>query len=327
VEAAAQLSSAYWLVSIAVVATGALVALLYSPVEKLCGQRQPLAAHGGFRFGRPGIFLLLSCLCLWFGFSLCLSAPLLPWLNTAPTDNPYTFYAATAFDFYLCESRDGTAASKFCSSFRTLAYMDANQFSSAVLQYGERALTLGAVTYIAGIGLLLPCVLMASLAAYRLRRFEKTGAAPYTSGCSPTSLPVAQALGWSAFIIFSVVVFVGTSLSSEAAGLLNNAQFFSGTVEYSPMPGQISAGLSMTFQLVGLILLAVVSRSLSSVHGVGCNGGGCCRLAFDDGGLDPAAPTYVPPQDGAPLLAARAPAVPAYTQPSDGGSQLSVGSA
>jgi hypothetical protein len=324
--AAAPISSAYWTLSIAFVAAGVLVALLYSPLETLCGQRQSLpAAHGGSRFGSSGVLLLLSCWCLWFGFSLSLAAPALPWLVavTSPTD----LYALTAFNYYECFTFGGNAAAKVCTFYRTLDYIDARNADTASLQYAERGLALGAVGYTVALGLLFPCVLMASLAAYRLRRFEKTGAAPYTSGCSPTSLAVAQSLGWPAFAIISILVFIATSLCSEAAGQLNKYRFSANIVEYAMLPGPVAAGVSMTFQLFGLVLLAVVSRSLSSVQGVGCNGGGCCRLAFDNGGLDPAAPAYVPPQDGAPLLAARAPTVPAYTQPSDGGSQLSVGSA
>ena len=171
---------------------------------------------------------------------------------------------------------------------------------------------------------------MASVAVYRLRRFELTGIPPYTAGCSPTSLLVAQMLGWPAFAIFSIVVFVASSLCSTVTTQLNNYKsnpFNDGTAEYLFMPGPVAAGVSMTFQLLGLILLAVVSRALSSVHGVGCNGGGCCRLALDDG-LDPAA-AYAPPQDGVPLLTAgRRPAAAAFSQPPHASDPvLSVGSA
>ena len=198
------------------------------------------------------------------------------------------------------------------------------------IQYIEQARALGAVGFIAGIGLLLPCALMASVAAYRLRRFEKTGIPPYTSGCSPASLAVAQMLGWPALFIFSIIAISATSLCSTVKNLLNTyaGNFLSGgTAEFILMPGPVAAGVSLMFQLLGLILLAVVSRALSSVHGVGCNGGGCCRLAVDDG-LDPAA-AYAPAQDGASLLTAgRRPAAAAYSQPSNASDPvLSVGSA
>ena len=35
-------------------------------------------------------------------------------------------------------------------------------------------------------------------------------------------------------------------------------------------------------QLIGLILVSVLARSLRKVQGIGCNSGGCCRLALDD---------------------------------------------
>jgi hypothetical protein len=213
-----------------------------------------------------------------------------------------------------------------------------NGSSSPDAQWADQGYALGIVGYIAGLGLLFPCAVMASFAVYRLRRFEKTGIPPYTSGCSPSSLAVAQMLGWPAFIIFSIVVFIATSLCSTITTKLNNFNsnpFNNGKVEYLLMPGPVSAGVSIAFQFLGLTLLAVVSRSLSSVHGVGCNGGGCCRLAMDDSGLDPAAPAYAPPQDGNPLIyAERAPAASSYnnktynSQPPNATSpMLSVGSA
>jgi hypothetical protein len=144
-------------------------------------------------------------------------------------------------------------------------------------------------------------------------------------------------LGWPAFIIFSIVVFLATSLCSTITTKLNNFNsnpFNNGKVEYLLMPGPVSAGVSIAFQFLGLTLLAVVSRSLSSVHGVGCNGGGCCRLAMDDSGLDSAAPAYAPPQDGNPLIyAERAPAAASYNKTYNGqppnatSPMLSVGSA
>jgi hypothetical protein len=196
--------------------------------------------------------------------------------------------------------------------------------SDADIQYAEQGFALGAVGYIAGIGLLLPCVLMASFAAYRLRRFEATGIAPYTSGCSPVSLAVAQMLGWPALAVITILAAFATGLCSDVAAQLNkyNSNNF---VEYLFLPGPLAAGASITLQLLGLILLAVISRSLSSVHGVGCNRGGCCfKPASDD---DPAAPS----QDGAPLIyTGRAPAAPSSynKQPMNAAvPMLSVGSA
>jgi hypothetical protein len=327
VEAARPLSSAYWTLSIAFVAAGGMVALMFSPLERLCGQKQSsLPAHRGFRFGCSIYLLLLACWCLWFGFSLALSAPALPWLVAASAQQTT---AATAFSFTGCfYSSDGT---ELCQSFRTLEYMSASSnsaggsgLSDADFQYAEQGFALGVVGYIAGIGLLLPCVLMASLAAYRLRRFEVTGIAPYTSGCSPVSLAVAQMLGWPAFVIITIVTAFATGLCSDVAAQLNKYSGLGAKAEYLFMPGPLAAGLGITLQLFGLILLAVVSRSLSSVHGVGCNRGGCCfKPASDD---DPAAPS----QDVAPLIYTRPPAAPSSynKQPMNAAvPMLSVGSA
>ena len=326
-EAARPLSTAYWTLSIAFVASGFLVALLYSPLEQLCGQRQSSgSAHRGF--GCNSYLLLISCWCLWLGVSLILSAPLLPWLVNATTS--FTI-AVTAFNVYQCQY--STTKSSLCTVMTTFEFVDdfsRGRDTIADIQYIDQAFSLGVVGYIACIGLLLPCALMASMAAYRLRRFEKTGIPPYTSGCSPASLAVAQMLGWPALFVLSILAFTATSLCLTVKNLLNTYVgdlLSGGTAEFTLMPGPVAAGVGMMFQFLGLILLAVVSRALSSVHGVGCNGGGCCRLAVDDG-LDPAA-AHAPPQDGTSLLSAgRRPAAAAYTQPSHASDPvLSVGSA
>ena len=326
VEAARPLSSAYWTLSIAFVASSGLVVLLYSPLERFCGQRQVAgSAHRGF--GCYSYLLLFASWCLWFGFSLSLASPTLPWLIQASN---YGTAAATAFNLINCQLySDG---SERCFIFRTLEFLGSNtDLSASDIQYGEEAFALGILGYIVGIGLLFPCVLIASMATYRLRRFEMTGIPPYTSGCSPASLAVAQMLGWPAFLIISIVVFVATGLVSDVANQLNKYRSAgNATVEYLFLPGPVAAGISMTFQFIGLTLVAVVSRALSSVHGVGCNSGGCCRLAVDDG-LDPAATEHAAPQDGAPLLipGQLRPAPSLYKQPPNGAvvPMLAVGSA
>ena len=114
VDAARPLSTPYWTLSIAFVAAGALVALSYSPLERFCGQRLVAgSAHRGF--GCNSYLLLFACWCLWFGFSLSLSAPALPWLVSATFSSTV---AATAFNIYQCfKSRNGE--SSYCYIFRT----------------------------------------------------------------------------------------------------------------------------------------------------------------------------------------------------------------
>ena len=158
--------------------------------------------------------------------------------------------------------------------------------SAADVAYIRNALALGSIAYVVSIGLLFPCALMTSVAVYRLNKLARYGTPPYTSGCSPASLFVAQMLGWPSFAIFAIAFFCALALSSSAADKLNSQGTSgpgNGRVEHNLMPGSVAAGVSVALQLLGLALQAVVARALSAVKGVGCNSGGCCRLALDDG--------------------------------------------
>ena len=124
---------------------------------------------------------------------------------------------------------------------------------------------------------------MASVAVYRLNKFAKYGIPPYTSGCSPASLSVAQMLGWPSFAIFSIVFFCAISICSSAASKASSFSF--GNVQYNLMPGSVAAGVSVAFQLIGCVLMSVVAYALKSMHGIGCNSGGCCKLTLNNGRL------------------------------------------
>ncbi len=156
--------------------------------------------------------------------------------------------------------------------------------SASDLAYAQNGLALGAIAYVFTIGLLFPCALMTSIAVYRVNKLIKNGISPYSSGCSPASLSVAQMLGWPSFAVFAISFFCALSLSSTVADKLNSfTSSGAPLVVYSAMPGSVAAGVSLAFQLVGLVLQNVAARALASVQGVGCNDGGCCRLATDNG--------------------------------------------
>jgi hypothetical protein len=288
-EAARPLSPPYWVVCLAVVAVGATAVLSYSPLEKLCGQKEapPSPSHSGV--GCSHHLLFLACCFLWFGLSLGLAAPALPWLVVVT--RPGSTMAASAFYTFICFQDSGaslsTPAPSVCQQVTTAQYL--NNFNSrpalaADLAYAQNGLALGAIAYTVSLGLLLPCALMTSIAVYRLNKLARYGTPPYTSGCSPASLAVAQMLGWPAFAVFAIAFFLAVSLCATVADKLNSQNFFGlSTVEYRLMPGSVAAGVSFALQLVGLALQAVVARALSEVKGVGCNSGGCCRLALDNG--------------------------------------------
>ena len=224
--------------------------------------------------------LFASCCFLWFGLSLCLASPALPWLVSSSSRG---IAAASAFFYQYCGLNHYTREPENCLQ-QSLALSIPDEASDEIT-YAKNGLALGVVAYIVSIGLLFPCALMTSVALYRLSKLVKYGIPPYTSVCSPGSLFVAQILGWFSFAIFNIVFFSSLSLCSTVAGKLNDEYSYfnyGGRVEYSLMPGSVAAGVGCAFQLLGLLLQYVVARALSSVHGIGCNNGGCCRVALDD---------------------------------------------
>lgn len=281
-EAARPISLAYGMLSLGVVAAGVTAILSYSSIEQLCGQI--ISSHSSSSFGYNQHLLFLSCCFLWFGLSLSLASPLLPWLVSA---NQKSTVALTAFHFLNCPN-DPTNEG-LCATFPLTIYITKPPTADAALVQNGRAF--GILVYITSVGLLFPCALMTSAAVYRLSKLAKYGTPPFTSGCSPASLLVAQLLGWPSFLIFAIIFFCAISLSSTAAIKLNAERKYdfgpgSGEYQHNLMPGVVAGGVSLALQLLGLALQTIVARSLSAVYGVGCNSGGCsrcCGFSFGKG--------------------------------------------
>ena len=296
-QAVLPLTPAYWLIFLGVIAVGVTALLAYSPLERFCGQKPSSSLQHDFGYSRHLLFV--SCCFLWFGLSLSLAAPALPWLVSASVRETD---AASAFFFIGCPIHYKTKAT-FCQQVPLMQILSGPfaPTTPADLVYAQNGLALGVIAYIVTIGLLFHCALMTSIALYRLSRLAKNGTPPYTSGCSPASLSVAQTLGWTSFSVFCIAFFCALALCSAVANKLNadgpSFLFYgeSDGVQYKLMPGSVAAGVSIALQLLGLLIQNVVARSLTAVHGLGCNSGGCCRQALDDG--------YEPPiADGSALL-------------------------
>jgi hypothetical protein len=86
-------------------------------------------------------------------------------------------------------------------------------------------------------------------------------------------------LGWPSFIIFIIVIGCGVQLAATVVKVLSVRAF--PDLQFFAMPGSVAADVSIFMQLLGLILVSISSRALRNVKGVGCNSGGCCRLAID----------------------------------------------
>jgi hypothetical protein len=282
------LSPAYLWLGLGVIAAFATGVLSYCPCERACGHKPSRARDTSFVLCSPHA-LFISSSCLWFGVSLGIAAPSLPWLVSAGT-GATSF--ANAFFYTVCNNNQNGA--EFCTSMNIYQYLTSSQASSTDVAYGLSALALGASAYICAVGLLLPCAVMASVAVYRLRRCAMYGTPPYTAGCSPASLLVAQLLGWSAFVAFGGACVGALALCAMVVPLIqaNPRPTFSLT------PGPVAAGLSAALQLVGLILMAASAWGLSDVRGVGCNSGGCCRTAARE---EPAREVLLPNLAHAPL--------------------------
>ena len=284
-EAVGPLSSAYGLVSLGAVALVVMAVLVYTDIEKFCSKKIPSQTQGSSSspngsggFGYNLHILFLSCICLWFGLSLDLASPALPWMVLVFARNTQS---VNAFFIQICQL-DSSKAPVICNHYTLMQYLKAVSANPLDQAFAQNALALGVIAYVSSIGLFFPCALMTSIAVYRLNKKIKFGIPPYTSGCSLTSLFVAQILGWTSFIIYSVVIFCATSLCSTVV-----SKFSGGNIQYISLPGSVAAGFGMALQLIGLILQAIVARSLISLPGIGCNRGGCCRMENEQGTTPP----------------------------------------
>ena len=151
VEAARPLSSAYGVLGLAAFAVICTAATTYSNVEHNCcarGKPTPRAALGL----NHHLLFLSSCL-LWFGLSLGLAAPALPWLiAVAPT----FVTAANAFFFYSCGFDPATNDYSLCYQFTQVKFLANERLAMEDQALAQRGLALGVVAYIVLIGLLLP---------------------------------------------------------------------------------------------------------------------------------------------------------------------------
>jgi hypothetical protein len=304
VEAARPLSSAYGVLGLAAIAVALTAVAAYSNVEQSCcarGKPTPRTA-----LGLNHHLLFLSSCFLWFGLSLGLAAPALPWLVAV---GPTSVTAASAFSLFFCGFASATNDYSLCSQLTLVQYVANGGLAMDDQALAQRGLALGVVAYIVLIGLLLPSAVITSIATYRFSKSTKQGTPAYTSGCSPASLFVAQLLGWPAFFTFSIVAFIAISVCSTVATRIKS--------QFDGLPGIVAAMVSVALLLLGLILQAIVARALKDVRGVGCNSGGCC-CATDSaasGGAPLSGPTAV---ITSPFASANAPQVVA-PQPQAGG--------
>jgi hypothetical protein len=270
IEAASPLSFAYGLLGLAVLAV-CLTALAAhaSALEQSCqcyarGKPPPRAA-----LGRNNHLLFLSSCFLWFGLSLGLAAPALPWLVAATATSTTE---ASAFFVQFCQFGASSKEYSLCNQYSLVQYLGnlGGSLTKEDQALGQSALALGVVAYLVLIGLLLPSAAITSVAVHRFNRSTQLGTPAYTSGCSPASLFVAQLLGWPALATFSIVSFIAISVCAAAAARLRGEPQFAG------LPGIVAALVGAALLLVGLVLQCLVARALKDVRGVGCNRGGCC---------------------------------------------------
>jgi hypothetical protein len=158
---------------------------------------------------------------------------------------------------------------------------------------------------------------MTSVATVRVSKLRRYGVPAYRGGCSPASLAVALTVGVLGFVAAAVALIVAENVASRAADY-GTAQF--GTrVVFANMPGLLAMAAGLGLIALGLALTLIAAFVLSNVDGVGCNGGGCCRLRFDTDELpeshdelaadvEASAPRYTDAHDE-PLLPASEPIV------------------
>jgi hypothetical protein len=98
------------------------------------------------------------------------------------------------------------------------------------------------------------------------------GEVPYTAGCSPANLAVAQTLAWAGSGLTALILVLAPALcKSLADNDLKNLK-----PSYANSPGVVLLGLAVGAALAGAALLCTAARAAKEIEGVGCNGGGCC---------------------------------------------------
>lgn len=273
VEAAAWSSAdAMGTLALGALATAATAVMAFSPIERACGRRaattpapgtEPSAATIGFTFTGSAL--------LWTALSLLLAAPAAPWITSVRGTAGY--YYATAFTINTCSKFSPDSSTYACQTIPLAVYADGDsELGSKLLTKVNEGTTLGAFSLVFAIGLLFPAALMSSLATYRLSMLARHGEAPYSTGCSPANLAVAQTLAWAGAGLMSLILLLALALCKT---LVDN-ELKSLTPTYMNSPGAVLLGLAVGAALAGAALLNAAARAAKEITGVGCNGGGCC---------------------------------------------------
>jgi hypothetical protein len=291
-QLAASRSSVYGTLGLSALALVITAVLAYSPIEEICGLKVSPNFNG---FNCSNHILFFGSFFLWIAVALSLAAPSLPWITSFSPSGSYSqqqviFISALVIEACIIDSSTYEITGcpttyKFSEVLSSLSSASSkNSAGSTELSYIQNALLLGTFGYVVTISLLFPCAVMTSIALYRYNRFVKYGIPAYTAGCSPASLSVAQMIGWPSFAIFVIVIGCGVQLASTATKFLRSSYSFGAfsDSQYLAMPGSVAGGISIFMQLLGLILVSIAAKALQNVKGVGCNSGGCCKLAVVD---------------------------------------------
>jgi hypothetical protein len=266
--------------SIGFLAIALLAILVFSPVERLCGRRAASAPSVQPRATSVRILFAASSL-MWLGVSLLLAAPAAPWIIEA--SQAFEYFYVNAFSYNFCrtgssQSGDFPPAGVTLCVVQPLDYISAQ--SDDAVGYVNSAKALGGLALVFTVALLLPAALMASVAAYRMSLLERFGTPPYTAGCSLASLAVAQALAWTGAALAAIVWFCALALVDRVVTKLGPSVSL-GTTN---LPGEVLCGVGVACTAVGAALVSVVARWEARILGVGCNGGGCCKISFEAAG-------------------------------------------
>jgi hypothetical protein len=258
------------LVGIGGVASIALGALVYSPMERLTGT-PPSPAPAPYVLVHALSFASAS---LWFGASTLLAAPTVPWIITSEPAKPgFTtafYYYVTAFDFIACNVDVVKKLVAYCNQYKPdylVKYPNplASQYAGAMT-----AATRGGISaYVFVVCTLFPAAIISGIAAYRLKNLLRHGIPAYTAGCSSANLVTALVL--AAIGSVASIALVGTAFSlaqtASEAPLFNKATM-------TGLPGQVAGGLSAALSSLGAVLLGVALSSLHAMPGFGMS---ACR--------------------------------------------------
>lgn len=280
--AAWSFANALGTLSIGFLAIALLATLIFSPVERFCGRGRAATSTFPVQPRAASVRTLFAASSLmWLGASLLLAAPAAPWIISIA--GAYESAYVTAFSYFNCETGNGGGGG-FPPVGETWCISEPLQYIAALSPdeagYVNSGQALGGLALALTVALLLPAALMASVAAYRLSLLERFGTPPYTAGCSLASLAVAQALAWTGASLAAIAWFCALALVDKVVAKLGPA-YSLGTAN---LPGEVLCGVGVACTAVGAALVSVVARWEARILGVGCNGGGCCKITFEAAG-------------------------------------------